>query len=47
MPGLHEKEDYNSRGSTGGLPEATNSIGVFRITTNKTAAKERTIGVRK
>ena len=29
------------KGAPEGLPEATNSIGVFRIMTSKTAAKER------
>ena len=40
---LREKEDYDRRGSARGLtqPEVTNSIGVFRTMTSKTAAKER------
>jgi len=41
------RKTTTAEGAPKGLPEATNSIGVFRITTNKTAAKERTIGVRK
>jgi len=35
------RKTTTAEGVPEGLPEATNSIGVFRITTNKTAAKER------
>jgi len=35
------KRKTTTAGEPEGLPEATNSIGVFRTMTSKTAAKER------
>ena len=36
-----KRKTTTAEGETEGLPEATNSIGVFRTMTSKTAAKER------
>jgi len=40
---LHEKEDYNIRGEPEGLPEATNSIGVFAAKKRDQLERESTV----